>query len=77
LRDAIELEWEGIPSVAIIHDAVRGSAEAMARLSGAPDYPFVLADYPWPPTAGWSDEEIARLARELAPEVRALLTRGV
>jgi hypothetical protein len=77
LRDAIELEWAGIPSVAIIHKAVKGSAESMAKLSGVPDYPFVLGDYPHIPTAVWSDEEIQVLAQKLAPEVLALLTRGI
>jgi hypothetical protein len=77
LRDAIELEWEGIPSVGIIHTAVRGSAESMAKLSGVPDYPFVLAGYPYGPTGVWSDAEIQSLARELAPAVRGLLTRGM
>ena len=76
MRDAIELEWEGIPSVPIIHRAVRGSAESMAKLSGAPDYPFVIADYPYIPTAVWSDGEIEELAEILTPAVRSLLTRG-
>ena len=76
MRDAIELEWEGIPSVPIIHKAVQGSAESMAKLSGEPDYPFVIADYPYIPTAIWSDEEIEVLAGILTPAVRSLLTRG-
>lgn len=49
----------------------------MAKLSGVPDYPFVIADYPYIPTAIWSDEEIDKLAAELAPAVASLLTRGV
>ena len=77
MRDAVELEWEGIPSVPIIHRAVQGSAESMAKLSGVPDYPFVIAEYPYIPTAVWSDEEIDSLAASLAPAVSALLTRGV
>jgi hypothetical protein len=76
LRDAIELEWAGIPTVAIIHEAVRGSAEAMARLSGVPDFDFVIVDYPFIPTAIWTKEEIRQLAREVAPRVRARLTAG-
>jgi hypothetical protein len=74
LRDAIELEWAGIPTAAIIHKAVQGSAEAMAKLSGVPDFPFVIVDYPYIPTAIWSKEEIRDLAREVAPRVRARLT---
>jgi len=75
LRDAIELEWEGVPSVAIIHEAVRGSAKSMAKLSGVPDYDFLLVDYPWIPTAIWDEGEIQRLAKEVAPQVLAKLTR--
>ena len=74
MRDAIELEWAGIPTAAIIHKAVEGSAQAMAKLSGVPDFPFILIDYPAIPTAIWSKEEIRDLAREVAPKVRARLT---
>ena len=69
MRDAIELEWEGVPSVALIHKAVRGSAESMAKLSGVPDYDFLIVDYPWTPTAIWSDKEIQDLAQAVAPKV--------
>jgi hypothetical protein len=62
--------------VGIIHEAVRGSAESMAKLSGVPDYPFVVAGYPYGPTGVWNDEEIGTLAAQVVPAVRALLTRG-
>jgi len=75
LRDAIELEWAGIPTAAIIHKAVEGSALAMAKLSGVPDFEFVLIDYPAIPTAIWNEDEILDLAREVAPRVQARLTR--
>ncbi|MBW2271309.1 MAG: hypothetical protein JRH16_22385 [Deltaproteobacteria bacterium] len=74
MRDAIELEWAGIPSVAIIHTAVEGSARAMAKLSGVPDYDFILVDYPYIPTAIWSEAEIRDLAKEVAPRVLRALT---
>jgi hypothetical protein len=74
LRDAIELEWAGIPTATIIHKAVEGSALAMAKLSGVPDFSFILVDYPYIPTALWSDEEIRKLASEVAPAVRERLT---
>lgn len=74
MRDAIELEWAGIPTAAIIHKAVEGSARAMARLSGVPDFDFLIIDYPAIPTAIWSKDEIRDLAREIAPAVRARLT---
>lgn len=74
MRDAVELEWAGIPSVAIIHQAVEGSAKSMAKLSGMPDYDFILVDYPWIPTAIWDEDEVRRLAKEVAPKVLAKLT---
>ncbi|MCP4907943.1 MAG: hypothetical protein GY910_23475 [bacterium] len=46
----------------------------MGRLSGVPDYPFVLIDYPVIPMAIWSKDEIQDLAREVVPAVRARLT---
>ncbi|MFP8877408.1 MAG: hypothetical protein VCB99_10995 [Myxococcota bacterium] len=61
--------------MAIIHEAVRGSAKSMAKLSGVPDYDFLLVDYPWIPTAIWDEGEIQRLAKEVAPQVLAKLTR--
>ncbi|MBK7951582.1 MAG: hypothetical protein IPK00_23140 [Deltaproteobacteria bacterium] len=76
MRDAIELEWAGVPSLAIIHEAVRGSAESMARLSGFPDYGFILVDYPWIPTAVWTDDEVRTLARRVAPQVIERFVRG-
>lgn len=76
MRDAIELEWAGIPTATIVHKAVEGSARAMARLSGVPDFSFVLVDYPYIPTALWSEDEIRTLARDVAPRVRARLVEG-
>jgi hypothetical protein len=77
LRDAIELEWAGIPSLPIIHSSVRGSAESMAKLSGVADYPFLIVDYPYIPTALWNDQEVEQLAGEITDSVIAMLTRGI
>ncbi len=77
MRDAVELEWEGIPSLPIIHHSVRGSAESMAKLSGVADYPFLIVDYPYIPTAMWTDDEVSDLAGEISQSVLAMLTRGI
>jgi hypothetical protein len=78
LRDSVELEWAGIPSVAIVHESMAGTARAMAQVSGMPGYEFVTVPYPHIPLAMWSDDEIADMARELAPQILARLTeRGV
>ena len=74
MRDAIELEWAGIPSVCIVHKEMTGSAQAIARISGHEDYEFLTVDYPHIPTAIWTKDEARDLAKELAPLVRRLLT---
>jgi hypothetical protein len=61
--------------VAVVHQAMYGSARAIARISGMPEYPFLTVDYPHVPLAVWTDEEIDEVARELAPQVAELLTR--
>jgi hypothetical protein len=76
LRDSVELEWEGIPSVAIVHESMEGTARAMARVSGMADYEFVTVPYPHIPLAVWSDDEIDEVARTLAPQLLARLTAG-
>ena len=77
MRDAVELEWEGIPSLPIIHSSVRGSAESMAKLSGIADYPFLIVDYPYIPTALWSDEEVEKLAVGITDSVIGMMTTGI
>ena len=76
MRDSVELEWAGIPSVAIVHEAMAGSAAAMAEVSGMCGYGFVTVPYPHIPLAVWSDDEIEELARDLAPQLLARLTEG-
>ena len=76
MRDSVELEWAGIPSVAIVHEAMAGSAAAMAEVSGMRGYSFVTVPYPHIPLAVWSDDEIEELARDLAPQLLARLTEG-
>jgi hypothetical protein len=76
LRDSVELEWAGIPSVAIVHESMEGTARAMARVSGMPDYGFVTVGYPHIPLAVWTTEEIDDVACELAPKLIARLTAG-
>ena len=49
----------------------------MAKLSGVPDYPFLIIDHPYIPTAIWSDQEIVTIADQIADDVVAMLTRGV
>ena len=73
MRDAVELEWAGIPADCIVHQELSDSARAIAKISGHPDYPMIIVDYPYIPTATWSADEIVVLARDVAPRVRDLL----
>ena len=74
MRDAVELEWEGIPSVALIHESMAGTARAMARVSAMPDYGFVTVDYPYVPLGVWTPDEIRAMARQVTSAVIARLT---
>ena len=71
----MELEWAGIPIVAVVHHSMAGTARAMARVSGMPDYDYLTVDYPHVPLAIWTADEIAEVARELAPRIIELLTK--
>ena len=74
MRDSVELEWDKVPSVAIVHASMEGTAKAMARVSGMPDYGFLTVGYPHIPLAVWTPDEINDIARELAPQLIERLT---
>ena len=74
MRDAVELEWAGVPAVAIVHQSMEGTAKAMALVSGIPDYPFVTLGYPYVPLVVWSDDEIREASLALVDAVRQRLT---
>ena len=56
------MEWVGIPSVAIVHEALAGSADAMKKMSRMPDYPYVKIPYPTQPTGIWPDSDLLHVA---------------
>jgi hypothetical protein len=74
LRDAVELEWAGVPAVAIVHHSMESTARAMALVSGMPDYQFITLGYPFVPLAAWSEDEIQEAARIVVDRVRTRLT---
>lgn len=74
MRDAVELEWDKVPSVAVVHESMRGTAKAMASVSGMADYGFLTVGYPHIPLAVWTPDEINEIARELAPQLIERLT---
>jgi hypothetical protein len=69
------MEWAGIPSVTIVHEALSGSANSMRVISKMPDYPYLLVHFPLAPTGKWSDEQIEALCDELLPQIVDQLTK--
>ena len=74
MRDAIDLEAAGIPAVCIVHVALVPAVQALCKLVGAPDYPFVVVDYPYNPTGVWSADECNAMAAQVIDAVRIRLT---
>ena len=74
VRDAIEMEWSGIPSVAIVHDALMGSANAIRKMSGMADYPVVTVGYPAAPTSVWTGEQLDTVVETIYSQVVERLT---
>lgn len=73
VRDAIEMEWAGIPAVAIVHDALSGAADAIRKISKMPDYPLVKVAYPAAPTSTWTPEQLANVVDAIFDQVVARL----
>ena len=68
------MEWAGIPAVAIVHEALSGSADAMRKMSKMPDYPYIKIPYPTPPTGVWPEDQCKALAGQLLPQIVERLT---
>jgi hypothetical protein len=75
MRDAIELQWAGIPSVAISHEDMRGAVESMRRISKA-DTPYVEVNRPTSASGAWTESETDAVVRRILPSVVAELTSG-
>jgi hypothetical protein len=70
----MELEWLGIPSVAIVHEGVEQGVRAMARISGMHNYGYAVVRYPHALHPGWDDDELTAIVNEITPIVLELLT---
>jgi hypothetical protein len=69
------MEWAGIPAVAIVHEALSGSANSMRVISKMPDYPYLLVKFPLPPVGVWTDQQIDQLCDALLPQIVDQLTK--
>ena len=68
------MDWAGIPAVAVVHEALSGSADAMASISHMPGYRYAMVRFPVQPTGIWSAEECETIAADLVPAIVARLT---
>lgn len=73
IRDAMELEWAGIPSVALVHEDMLPAVDAMTRLADMPDYPYVVVSRSRTSLCDWDDATVAMVAKEIAGETMTLL----
>jgi hypothetical protein len=71
VADGIVFEQAGLPAVVICSDAFGVTADAMADLRGAPGYRYVRTAHP---VAVLTTEQVRQRAKQLLPEVVALLT---
>jgi hypothetical protein len=62
MLDAINLETQGIPAVAVVTEPFVPTAAAMAELNGLPGYPFVVVPHPF----GGLDEPAVRARADAA-----------
>ena len=70
MHDAISLEKKGIPTVAVISDAFVGNANTVARLSGIPDYPYMVLPHP---VSSLDEKGIQKLVAAHFPQILELL----
>jgi hypothetical protein len=71
VADGIVFEQAGVPTAVICSDAFVVTADAMAELRGAPGYRYVRTAHP---VAVLTAEQVRQRAKQLLPEIVALLT---
>ena len=73
MLDAINLEKQGIPAVAVVTEPFAQTAAVLAELNGMPDYPFVVVPHPF----GSLDETAVRARADAAlARIERLLLGG-
>ena len=70
MLDGIHVENAGIPSATICTDRFVPTAQGMAKMWGAPDYPTIFTQHP---IENLSREALRARAEELAPMVVRVL----
>ena len=71
MHDGIHVEKAGIPSATICTDRFIHTANAMARMWGAPDYPTIFTEHP---IENLNRDQLRQRAEALAATVVSTLT---
>ena len=66
MRDGVKLARRGIPAIALVTDNFSDQGDFVARSVGLPDIPRVRLPHP---VAGSGDDNMARVAAEIAPRL--------
>lgn len=76
MRDAVELEKRGVPTVTFVQDGFAVAARAQAKMLGMPDLPFVVVHYLNAKNQPWlTDEERHKMMEEHWGEIIGGLTK--
>ena len=70
MHDGLTLERRGIPTAVICTEPFITSADAMAALGGAPDYPYVVVPHP---LGSRTMPQLREIAAKAAPDTLAIL----
>jgi hypothetical protein len=70
VADAILLEKRGIPAAAVCTEALRASADAMAKVQGFPGYRYAVIAHP---VSSLGPPDLAERARAALPQVLDIL----
>jgi hypothetical protein len=70
VHDGIHVENAGIPSATICTDRFIPTADGMAKMWGAPDYPTIFTEHP---IENLNRDQIRQRAEALAPKVVSIL----
>ena len=70
MLDAVTFEKRDVPAAVVITAPFIPTAEAMARLSGMPEYPYVVAPHPF---GSLTAAEVKERAADLVERIEVLL----
>ena len=74
MRDSISVARQGIPAVALVTDAFWPQGDFVAAATGMPAVPRIRLPHP---VAGSGEDNMARVAADIAPQIVAILSGAV